>query len=74
MHGMELAAPSVLIVSDAEDRCAALRRHVLPLGVEIHEVGNCNAAIERARSCDAALILLDLQLPMMDGFEAVRLL
>ena len=74
MHGMELTAPSVLIVSDAEDRCAALRRHVLPLGVEIHEVGNCNAAIERARSCDAALILLDLQLPMMDGFEAVRLL
>ena len=74
MHGMELTAPCVLIVSDAEDRCAVLRRHVAPLGIEIHEVSDCLAAIARARHCDPALILLDLQLPMMDGFEAVRLL
>ena len=74
MHGMELMAPCVLIVSDAPDRCAVLRRHVEPLGIDIHEASDCLAAIARARHCDPALILLDLQLPMMDGFEAVRLL
>lgn len=71
---MELAAPCVLIVSDTADHGAVLRRHVQALGVVIQEVDDCAAAIERARHCDVALILLDLQTPMMDGFEAVRLL
>lgn len=74
MHGIELTAPCVLIVSDTPDHSAALRRHVQSLGADIHEIETCAAAIECARHCDIALILLDLQSPMMDGFEAVRLL
>ncbi len=72
MQGMELSAPCVLIVSDAPERGAALKRHVEPMAVVVHDLPHCHAAIERSKGCDTALIVLDLQLPMMDGFEAVR--
>ncbi len=74
MQGIELSAPCVVIVADADDRLQVLRHHIEPLAVLTHEVGDCRAAIERARECDVAMILIDLQLPMMDGLEAVRVL
>lgn len=74
MHGIELAAPSVLIVSDDAEHGAVLCRQVQSLSVQLLEVADCRAAIAAAKQCDVALILLDLQLPMMDGIEAVRLL
>lgn len=72
MHGRELTAPCVLIISDTESHCAALRRQVEPLGVQLFELASCQAAIEQAKHCDVALMLLDLQMPMLDGIEAVR--
>lgn len=72
MQETELTAPCVLVVSDSEDHCAALARQAKPLPVTLHTVADCPAAIVFARRADVAMILIDLQLPMMDGLEAVR--
>ncbi len=72
MHGLELTAPSVLIVSDGEEQLAVLQRHVQPLGVPVQVLADCTAVIECAMQVDVALILLDLQRPMLDGLEALR--
>jgi len=72
MFGHELTVPCVLIVSDTEEHGSVLRRHVQSLGVHTHELADCRLAIQAAKSCDVALIVIDLQKPMMDGIEAVR--
>lgn len=72
MFGTELTAPCVLIVSDNDEHAAVLRRQVQSLGVGTHELAECRQAIEAAKNCDVALIVIDLQKPMMDGIEAVR--
>lgn len=72
MFGSELTAPCVLIVSDDEAHASVLRRQVQSLGVHSHELADCARAIAAASHCDVALIVIDLQKPMMDGIEAVR--
>ena len=41
-------------------------------GLSVHCVGNGKEALERARSNDYALILMDMQMPVMGGLEATR--
>ncbi len=47
---------------------AALRHH----GFEVHAVANGRDAIERAGEVDPDLIVLDVMLPDLDGFEVCR--
>jgi CheY-like chemotaxis protein len=65
-HGL-----SVLVVEDDEDLRSLLRRILEKEGFAVIEAGNGRAGLARAREAPPGLILLDLMMPEMDGFEFV---
>ncbi len=63
----------VLIVDDDEFNRLALR-HSLPAGAEPELAVNGRAALEAARRAWPDIVLLDLEMPVMDGYEAAAAL
>jgi CheY-like chemotaxis protein/two-component sensor histidine kinase len=67
-------APLVLVVDDEPD-VRALMRDVLQLsGFRVIEAGRVLEGVELARQQRPDVITMDLMLPDLDGFEAIRLL
>ncbi len=62
----------VLIVDDDATNRRVLRDLLKPLGFACAEAENGQEALEKARDTQPDVILLDLVMPVMDGFEAVR--
>ncbi len=62
----------VLIADDAEANRTFLKEALLPLGFEVAEAFNGADAIEKAAEIQPDLILMDLIMPIMNGFEATR--
>jgi DNA-binding response OmpR family regulator len=67
--------PRVLVVEDERD-IADLIKHTLERGgeIDVDIVTGGDAALKRAADAPPALILLDLNLPMLSGLEVCRLL
>lgn len=65
---------TVMVVDDNEDLREMLRYMVERLGYHVVEAGNGLEAIEFARHRCPDMILMDLCMPVMDGFAATRLL
>jgi anti-anti-sigma factor len=63
---------SVLIVDDREANLVALEALLQPLGRRVVAADSGEAALRRLLEEDFALILLDVQMPGMDGFETAR--
>jgi signal transduction histidine kinase/DNA-binding NarL/FixJ family response regulator len=63
---------SVLIVDDLEINRRLLREFLEPLGFPVIEVATGEAALERFTATPTPLVLLDLRMPGMDGFELTR--
>ena len=63
---------TVMVVDDADDMreliCMQLRRR----GYEVVEATNGEQAVELAMLSHPGLILMDLSMPVMDGYEATR--
>ena len=59
----------VLIVEDDPATREVLRRSLVKQGWAVAEAANGRVALDRVRENVPALILLDLQMPEMDGFE-----
>lgn len=66
--------PSVLIAEDHEDSRDALQTLLEALGYRVHVAGDGAEAVAQARLHHPDLILMDMMMPRMDGFEATRLL
>lgn len=66
------AKPSVLIAEDHEDIRFLMRFHLEALGYTVFEAENGRLAVERAISKHPDLILMDLNMPGLDGYEATR--
>jgi PAS domain S-box-containing protein len=64
----------ILIVDDDEMKRFALKRLLAPLGYAIVEADSGRAALRCVLAEDFALILLDIRMPVMDGFETAALL
>jgi two-component system, cell cycle response regulator DivK len=62
----------ILVVEDQEDNRAILRDLLAHAGYEMVEVGDGEAALAAARQHRPDLILMDIQLPIVDGYEATR--
>jgi signal transduction histidine kinase/DNA-binding NarL/FixJ family response regulator len=62
----------ILIVDDKEQNQAVLRAFLFPLGFEVMEAANGREALNAAKQFRPGLILMDLVMPVMDGFEATR--
>jgi len=62
----------ILIVEDQEDNRQILRDLLGSVGFEISEAINGEVALEVAVADHPDLILMDIQMPLMDGYEATR--
>ena len=65
---------TVLIAEDHEDSRDALRTLLEAFGYGVHVAANGREAIERALAVQPDLILMDIMMPEVDGFEATRVL
>jgi signal transduction histidine kinase len=64
----------ILIADDDRVNHAVFKQMISILGHETVAVNNGQEAIDRAREGDWDLILMDVQMPVMDGIEATRIL
>ena len=62
----------VLVVEDQEDNRQILRDLLANVGYEMIEAQNGEEALIAARTQSPDLILMDIQLPILDGYEATR--
>ncbi len=62
----------ILRVEDEEDNMKILRDLLAPGGYELVEAENGEKALAEAAKARPDLILMDIQLPILDGYEATR--
>lgn len=67
-------AEKILVVDDEVSLQETLAYNLTKQGYEVETVGDGPAALEAARRLKPDLILLDIMLPGMDGFEVCRIL
>ncbi len=62
----------ILIVDDIADNRAIIHNLLTPLGFEVYEAINGRDGIEMFETLQPNLIITDLLMPIMDGFELIR--
>ena len=62
----------ILVVEDQEDLRDVLRTLLVGSGYEMLEAADGEAGVAKAQSDRPDLILMDIQLPVLDGYEATR--
>lgn len=62
----------ILVIEDQEDNRRILRDLLTSVGYEIMEAGTGEEGVSRAEAEHPDLILMDIQLPGLDGYEATR--
>jgi two-component system cell cycle response regulator DivK len=65
-------SPLVLVVDDFEDNRAMYAEYLRHSGFRVIEAENGLDAVERAREFLPDVVVMDLSLPVMDGWEATR--
>ncbi len=65
-------AEKILVVEDNEQNRVLMRQILTPHGYEVLEAADGLTALEMAREHMPALILLDIQMPVMNGFMVIR--
>jgi PleD family two-component response regulator len=66
--------PKVLVVDDTPANLVAMRRLLARMDCTVIEASSGNEALSACLDHEFALILLDVQMPDMDGFEVATLL
>jgi two-component system, cell cycle response regulator DivK len=62
----------ILVVEDQEDNRQILRDLLASVGYEMTEAWDGAAGVAAAKEQRPDLILMDIQMPLMDGYEATR--
>ena len=62
----------ILVVEDQEDNRRILRDLLSGAGFDLIEAENGEEAVASAQASRPDLILMDIQLPLLDGYEATR--
>lgn len=66
--------PLILLVEDFEDAREMYRDYLTFAGLRVETAGDGQEALQKARALSPDLVLMDLALPGVDGWEATRLL
>jgi two-component system sensor histidine kinase/response regulator len=62
----------VLVADDKEDNRELLSQMLGPVGFQIRQVANGEDAVKEFEVWNPNLILMDLRMPVVDGYEAIR--
>jgi diguanylate cyclase (GGDEF)-like protein/PAS domain S-box-containing protein len=66
-------APAILVVDDNAAKRVALRAMLAPLGYAVVEVGSGRGALKALQEETFAMILMDVRMPTLNGFETAKL-
>jgi len=66
--------PLILVVDDEPLNLQLLKAMLMPLGYDVSLAENGGECIRKAEECHPDVILLDVMMPGMDGFEVVKML
>lgn len=66
--------PHILIVDDARSELMVLRQYLEGAGYEVTEANCGEDAIAKARSQHPDVIMMDVEMPGINGFQATRML
>jgi two-component system, sensor histidine kinase and response regulator len=64
----------ILLVEDAKDNRTLLRAYLKKSNVQMDEAENGLVGVEKMKAGKYDLVLMDIQMPVMDGLEAMRLI
>ena len=64
--------PSVLVVDDVKANRELLDGHLAALGYEVREAADGQAALDAIDAAEPDLVLLDIEMPKIDGLEVCR--
>ncbi|MBN1466242.1 sigma-54-dependent Fis family transcriptional regulator, partial [candidate division KSB1 bacterium] len=67
-----MSNPKILIVDDEPEARYQLSRFLRPKGYEVDEASSGEQALDKIGQALYSVVLLDLRLPTMDGFEVLR--
>lgn len=62
----------ILVIEDQEDNRIILRDLLVSAGFDVIEALNGQEGVDMAEAQEPDLILMDIQLPVLDGYEATR--
>lgn len=68
----ELTGQTILVVDDSPDNLALVKWILKMAGANVVTANNGREGIEKAISENVSTVLMDLQMPEMDGYEATR--
>lgn len=71
---IQIPEPHVLLVDDTPENLVALEVALEDVDCELDMAGSGNEALARLLRQEYALVLLDVQMPGMDGFEVAELM
>jgi two-component system, sensor histidine kinase len=68
----ELAGAKILLVEDAEDNQVLISHFLARAGAEIDTANNGEEGVKMALSNDYSAVLMDIQMPLLDGYQATQ--
>jgi PAS domain S-box-containing protein len=71
---IRFARTPILVVDDSLENRELLKAVLIPAGLEVDEAENGAIAVAMAKTKQYAVILMDMQMPVMDGFTATKTL
>ncbi len=69
-HGQ--AVHRLLVIDDDAELCQLLTEYLIPEGFEVDTTQDPQQGVERALSSDYSLVILDVMMPVLNGFEVLR--
>lgn len=69
-----LSGVSILLVEDSEDNQSLLSRFLTLEGAQVDQANNGAEGVDKAVNGDHDVILMDIQMPIMDGYGAITCL
>jgi CheY-like chemotaxis protein len=72
LQNQNVAQRTILVVDDFDDTRLLLRTWLRKKGYRVVEAGNGNEAIERVREIGPDLVIMDVEMPELDGLSATR--
>lgn len=73
-EGLRLSGVRVLLVEDSVDNQELIRHYLAKTGAQIEIAGNGREGVSRASASEHDIVLMDIQMPEMDGYEATETL
>jgi len=74
LESVTFEKPSVLVVDDVLTNRSFVKGYLGPCGIKVMEAANGREAVDLTRQHQPDLILMDMKMPEMDGYEATQII